>query len=389
MAKTVENIFQRRIENVFPSVKEVSERISKESLSFYLGIDPTGPDLHIGHAIPLLFLKNIKEINSKHKIIVLFGDFTARIGDPTGKSESRKPLTSEEIEENLKGYVEQISRIIPAGSFEIKRNSEWLSKMSFEDVLRLTSRVTVQQMIVRDMFQERIKKGLPIGLHEFLYPLMQGYDSVAMNIDAEVGGNDQTFNMLVGRDLVKELQGRDKVVLATKLLVNPQTGGKMSKTEGSLISVNDSPEDMYGKTMANIPDDMIETVFRLCTETEESVIEQGVAEVAKGGNPINFKKELAHALVETYWNKESAEKAAMAFDKISSGDIPDNIPELTGVGEKIVEFLVKNDFGSSSFVKSLIDQGGVKINGDVPKWGTVLNRGDIVKVGSHKFVKVK
>lgn len=389
MSKELERLINRRIENIYPS-KEIALRFLEEKpRSFYLGIDPTGPDLHIGHAVPVMFLKNIKKINPDNKIIILFGDFTARIGDPSGKTSTRIQLTKEQVEKNMSGYIDQVSRVIPEEDFEIRRNGDWLSKMTFEDVIKLASRVTVQQMIQRDMFQERIKSEQPIGVHEFLYPLMQGYDSVAMEIDAEVGGNDQTFNMLVGRDLVKDIQNREKLVFATKLLVNPQTGGKMSKTEGSLISLNDSPEDMYGKAMANIPDDMIETVFLLCTDIPEEEISAESEKVKSGGNPVEFKRKLAAGLVETYWGKDMAVRAVEAFEKISSGGVPDNIPSAKGSGDKIVEFLVANGFGSASHVKGLIKQGAVRVNGEVCDWGTVLNSGDSIKVGPHRFISVQ
>src|SRR3989344_8288222 len=207
----IEEVLIRRIEAVFPSKDEVINKLnSGPGLRIYLGIDPTGPDLHLGHTIPILFLKQLQKIG--HKPVLVIGDFTARIGDPTGKDSSRKPLTKKEVKNNMKNYIRQVCKILPRGSFEVKHNSSWLSKMSFEDVITLCNYATVQQMLARDMFQERIKNEKQIGIHEFLYPLIQGYDSVAMKIDGEVGGNDQTFNMLIGRDLEKKLINKDKLV---------------------------------------------------------------------------------------------------------------------------------------------------------------------------------
>src|SRR3989338_2597714 len=302
----ISRALERRLETVgvFPSKEEAIRLLKSKPLRVYLGIDPTGPDIHLGHTIPLLFLKQLWLLG--HTPVIVIGDFTARIGDPTGKDSARRPLSPEQINENSKDYLEQIYTILPKGSFDVCHNGDWLDKLSFKDVVQLASHVTVQQMIQRDMFQERLKNEKPVGLHEFLYPLMQGYDSVAMEIDGEVGGNDQVFNMLVGRDLEKKLLGKDKLVFATRLLVNADTGKKMSKSEGELIAVSDAPQEIRRKILA-LDDSMIGTVFRLCTEKELDWIEQN-----KNRPPRDLKKELSNQIIKIYHGKNSVAEAHQA-----------------------------------------------------------------------------
>lgn len=384
----IAELLERRLENIYPSREEVEERLkSGDRIRVYLGIDPTGPDLHLGHTIPILFLKQLLELN--HKPVLVIGDFTAKIGDPTGKETARKQLTDKEVKENMKNYLGQVYKILPKGSFEVKYNSSWLSKMSFEDVVKLASHVTVQQMIVREMFQERIKNEKPIGVHEFLYPLMQGYDSVAMGIDGEVGGNDQTFNMLVGRDMEKKLLNKDKLVFATRLLVDAESGKKMSKTEGGLISLSDSPQDIYGKTMKTVPDQMIATVFELCTEKDWVWIKENKENIKN--EPLKFKKELAFELVRMYHGEKIAHEAINEWEKVfSKKEMPSEIQEAPGEGIKLVDFMTEHSLAtSSSDAKRLLDQGAVSINEEVVKeWGYILKGGDVVRVGSRKFLKV-
>ncbi|MBI2064334.1 MAG: tyrosine--tRNA ligase [Candidatus Yanofskybacteria bacterium] len=350
----------------------------------YLGIDPTGPNLHLGHTIPLLFLKQLLKLG--HKPILVIGDFTARIGDPTGKETARKPLTAKEVKDNMKNYLGQVYKILPKGSFEVKYNSSWLSKMSFSDVVQLAGHVTIQQMIARDMFQDRLKNEKPIGVHEFLYPLMQGYDSVAMKIDGEVGGNDQTFNMLVGRKLEEKLIKKDKLVFATRLLVDAVSGKKMSKTEGGLISLGDSSQDIFGKTMKTIPDEMIATVFELCTEKPLEWVEG-----KKESDPYEFKKELAFELVRMYHDEEEAQKARDEWDKVfSKGEMPSEMETVSGMGQNLTSVIAGISQVSNTEAKKLLEQGAVRINDVVIKdWGHELKEGDIIQVGPKTFVKIK
>src|SRR3989344_5098461 len=380
--KKVKELLTRRIEAVFPSKEEVRVRLKEgKELRIYLGIDPTGLDLHLGHTIPLLFLKQLLELG--HKPVLVIGDFTARIGDPTNKEATRKSLTEEEVKNNMRNYLGQVYKILPKGSFEVKYNSAWLSKMRLEEFLILASNLSAFELMTRSMFKERREKGNFLGTHEFLYPLMQGYDSVAMKIDGEVGGNDQTFNMLVGRDLEKKLLNKDKFVFATRLLVDAESGKKMSKTEGGLISLSDSPQDMFGKTMKTVPDEMTELVFRLCTEKPTEWIED-----KKRSEPYDLKKELASELTRMYYGEKEAMKAWQEWDRVfSKGELPSEMEEVKTA--KLVELVGLVMQGSSSSAKILINQGAVKVNGEVTKeWNFIPKEGDVIRIGPKKFVKV-
>lgn len=388
----IQELLTRRIgsfedrDNIWPSREEAEKRLRNEKLKIYLGIDPTGPSLHLGHTIPVLFLKQLLDLGLGHRPVLLIGDFTAMIGDPSGKDATRKSLTSEEIKQNMKDYLNQIYKILPKGSFEVKYNSSWLAKMSFEDLLRLASNISVQQMITRRTFKERIKKEKPFAVHEFLYPLMQGYDSVAMEIDGEVGGSDQAFNMLIGRDLEKKLLNKEKLVFGTELLVDEKSGKKMSKTEGALISLSDSPQDIFGKTMRTVSDEMIAKVFKLCTEKPMSWIEN-----KKGTDPYEFKKELAFELVKMYHGEKEALKAKDEWDRVfSKGNLPSELEEVENKGDIISTIVAAGIILSKSEAKRLIDQGAIRINNEVvTEWVQPVNKGDVVQIGPKKFVKIK
>jgi tyrosyl-tRNA synthetase len=428
----------RRLENegVFPNIDEAVKILGSRRCRIYLGIDPTGPDIHLGHTIPLLFLKQLQKLG--HTPVLVIGDFTARIGDPTGKEISRKPLTEKEVKDNMKNYLVQVYKILPKDSFEVKYNSSWLSKMSFQDVVELASHVTVQQMLQREMFQKHLwkwrcsnckkisrsliqfgtqeaydsaalennsiecphcKQVVPyekkdifletelrlIGLQEFLYPLMQGYDSVAMDIDGEVGGNDQTFNMLVGRDLEKKLLNKDKLVFATQLLVDSTTGKKMSKSEGGLISLSDAPGDMFGKIMS-VPDGFIRGMFKLCTERDMDWIEKYDNDMKT--NPYEFKKELAFELVIMYHGENEAVKARDEWESVfSKGELPSEMEEVKG--GRLVDVVGSGAGVSSTQSKKLIDQGAVRVNSEVVKeWGMEVKKGDVIQIGPKKFLKI-
>ncbi len=274
MAKIDENkikeTLERGVENVYPS-KEALVKVLKSGrrLRIYNGIDPTGK-LHIGHGVILNKLRQLQDLG--HEIIILIGDFTGMVGDPTDKLATRKPLTRKRVLDNAKNYKKLIGKILDLKKTKFKFNSEWLGKMTFTELIKLASEFTVQRLLERDMFEKRIKEGKPIHLHEFLYPLMQGYDSVAMNVDMEIGGNDQTFNMLAGRDLIKALKNKEKFVLTTKLLEDP-TGKKMGKTEGNVVNLSDEPKEMFGKVMS-ITDGLIIPYFENCTRMDMAKIRE-------------------------------------------------------------------------------------------------------------------
>lgn len=386
----IKELLSRYVEKVFPSLDKAEEMLkSGKELTFYLGVDPTGPNIHLGNATNLLVLKKLAALG--HKVIFLIGDFTARVGDPTGKDSVRKSLSEKEIKENMKSYVDQAEKILPKDSFDVKYNSEWYAKLGLGEIIELASKFTVQQMIVRDMFQERLKDDKPIHVHEFLYPIMQGYDSVAMEVDGEVGGNDQTFNMLVGRDLVKAYLGKEKLVIATKLLVDPKTGKKiMNKSEGSYIAVNDSPKEMFGKIMA-MPDSSIVPLFENATELPIKVIKEVGERIKRGENPKTLKEELGCEIVRMYHGEREAKKAQEEFEKVfSEGKNPDEIKEVENKGNIIQTVITAGMVASNSEVKRLIDQKAVKVNNKViDDWGYKLKKGDIVKIGPRKFVKIE
>lgn len=381
----------RYIEAVFPSKEKAAEMmISGEQLVFYLGIDPTGPDIHLGHTTNLFVLKKLFQLG--HKIILLIGDFTATVGDPTDKEATRRPLTDKEIKENMKTYLDQIHKILPRGSFGTKYNSKWYKQMSVEEWLRITSLFTQQQMVSRDMFQERIKKDRPISLQEFVYPVLQGYDSVAMDVDGEVGGNDQTFNMLVGRDLLRKLKGKEKIVITTKLLEDPATGKKiMNKSEGQYISLNDPAPEIFGKTMA-MPDSAIMPLFTFATELPDSKVDNTKRRLDGGENPKNLKEELAFELVQMYHGEKEAIRAREEFEKVfAEGQLPEKIEEFKiGSGSmKLTELLKESGLANSiSEAKRLIEQKAVSVNDKVVgSWDYEIKKGDVIKVGPRKFVR--
>ncbi|MBI4032608.1 tyrosine--tRNA ligase [Candidatus Berkelbacteria bacterium] len=370
-----------------------------KKLRMYIGADATGPHLHIGHATNLLLMRWFQE--QGHELIFLVGDFTAQIGDPTDKAAVRKPLTPSEVRENMATFQRQVAQVLEFSGSNPARvlyNSAWLGSLKLDDFIRLSQRLTVQQMIERDMFQERLRAGKPIGLHEFIYPLLQGYDSVAMDVDVEVGGSDQLFNMHVGRTLMKELKQKEKVVITTKLLVNPKTGKKlMNKSEGGLINLDDSPADMFGKVMA-LPDEAIVPVVELCTTfpmDEVRRIEKGLK--AKTLHPRDAKFEAAKTVVMTYHGTTAAEQAASAFtrqfkDKEVPTDVTERTPSVTG-SEKLAFFLVDLGLASSkSEAMRLIEQGGVTVDGAKitdPLAVITPHDGMLIQVGKRRYVKVK
>lgn len=387
----IKKLFGRYVQAVFPSSEKALEIFkSGRRLTFYLGIDPTGPDIHLGHVTNFLVIKKI--INLGHKVILLFGDFTARIGDPTGKDATRQPLSKNQIKENMKTYLNQVYKILPKGSVEIKYNSQWLEKMNLEKLMESGGYFTIQQMMARDMFQRRLQEKNPISWNEFLYPLLQGYDSVAMEVDGEIGGNDQTFNMLIGRDLVKKFLGKEKVVMATKLLEDPESGKKlMSKSEGQYISLNHSPEEIFGQVMA-LSDLVILPLFTLATEVLEEKLLEIENRLQKGENPKNLKEELALEMVRMIYGEKEAEKAKEKFKKIfETRELPTEIEEWPLAGRPfLVEFLSAWLKISKSEAKRLVEQKAIKVNDQVVEsWDYEVKSGDIIRAGPRHFVKVK
>ena len=384
----IKGLLTRSVEKIYPSKEFLEQKLrSGEQISIYLGIDPTAPDLHLGHSTNFLVLKKFQELG--HEVIIVIGDFTARIGDPTGKDETRKPLTEKEISENSKTYKQQIGKILDLRKTEFKQNGKWLDKISLREFIKIASMVSVQQLLHREMFQRRIKKGQSIAQHEFIYPLLQGYDSVAMNIDGEIGGTDQTFNMLVGRTLMEKFLTKEKFIITTRLLENPLSGKKlMSKSEGNYVSLQDPPYEMYSKIMV-LPDEVVFTCFELCTEVPLEKIN-----ALKSGRIMKAKQELAFEITKMYHGEKEAEKARDKWDKVfSKKELPSEIEEFEVRGGPMPLGIFIADWlkVSNSEAKRLIgEQNAVKVNDVlVIDLNYEVKRGDIVRVGPRKFVKVK
>ncbi len=381
-------VLLRGVDAVYPTAEKLNETLaSGKKLRVYLGIDPTGEKLHLGHAIGLRKLRAFQELG--HEVILLVGSFTAMIGDPTDKSATRVQLTREQVLANAKTYKKQASKFLRftgENAAKFMFNDKWLAKLSFGDVVDLASNFTVQQMSERDMFAKRISEGKPVYLHEFLYPLMQGYDSVAMDVDLEIGGSDQIFNMLAGRTLMSRLKQKEKFVLATRLLTNDE-GKKMSKSEGGFIALTDSPEEMYGKVMA-MHDSMITSYFEIATDVPLTDIELIRTELKEGANPRDVKARLAREVVKLYAGERFVRKAEKHFETVfRSKELPTEMKEIKAEGT-IIDVLVSNGMATSrTNARQLLEQGAVKIDGNVVKEDGPAISG-VLQKGKREFLRL-
>ncbi len=389
METTLAKVLSRGVEAIFPSRDAFRVALlSKKRLRFYLGIDPTGPTLHIGHSVVLHKLRELQDLG--HEIILLIGDFTGMIGDPTDKGAARVRLTKKELLTNAARYQKQASSILRftgKNKAVLKYNSTWLSKLSFADVIDLAAHLTVDQLLKRDMFAKRMAENRPIYLHEFLYPLMQGYDSVAMKVDGELGGNDQTFNMLVGRTLPKQLLGKEKFVIAMKLLTDP-AGKKMGKSEGNMIALSDVPADMFGKIM-RWTDGMIIPGFELATRVPTERIAAYQKRLGNGENPRDIKLELAHEIVRIYHGGKAADSARASFlQTFSAGVFPEHIKAYAFRGALKDAVALIGGLSGSAAVR-LIEQGGVEVDGaKVVDLKMMLAGTHTLRVGKKTFGKI-
>ncbi len=375
-------LLTRAVTNVTP--KDLAEKKLKagKPIRVYLGIDPTGAHLHLGHSVPLRKLQAF--CDAGNEVIFLIGSFTAMIGDPSGRDAMREALTKEDVEKNFLDYKKQAEKVLDFSKVKIMYNHEWLEKITFEEIVKLSSNFTVQQMLERDMFSKRMKEGNPISVHEFLYPLMVGYDSVVMDVDCELGGNDQYFNMLAGRTLQTALGKKDKFVLTTKLIEGTD-GRKMSKTYNNCIYLDDEARDMFGKVM-RIKDELMETYFECCTDVPMSE----VGEILKG-SPRDAKVRLAKEIVTLYHSAEGAEGAEAEFNKVfAEGGVPDEIEEAKAKkGAKVIDVLVDEGLiASKSEARRLVEQGGIKKDDKaIDSIDTEVEEG-IYKVGKRKFIRL-
>lgn len=385
-------ILKRGVAQVLPNPEGLTTLMSQRPITVYLGIDPTGSLLHLGHAVALRKLQQFAELG--HKVILLIGNGTVRIGDPTGRDSTRPTLTDEQIEANFQTWKEQASKVLNFSMIEVRHNGDWLDKLNFADIVKLLAKTTVQQLIERDMFQDRLKNGLPIFGHEIIYPLLQGYDSVSMDVDLEIGGTDQTFNMMMGRELQRSYNSREKWVLTTPI-INGTDGRKMSKSYHNYVALNENPNDMYGKMM-RINDEVIAEYFSVLTDVSDEEIAAMTQAMQNGENPITFKKQLAHRITSWLHSPEAADLAAAYFQQtIQEKTAPTDLAVITISSPITTLELVKAGAPqlSNSEVRRLIAQRAISLQ---PQ-NTVLadehalievTEGQVVKIGKRAYFKV-
>ena len=364
-----------------------------EPLKIKLGCDPSRPDLHVGHGVVLRKLNHFQQLG--HQAILVIGDFTAMIGDPSGRNKTRPQLTLEEAKENAKSYIDQASKILDIDSLKIVYNSDWLNAMIFSDVIRLTSHYTVARMLERDDFTKRYQEETPISLHEFMYPLAQAMDSVELQADVELGGTDQKFNLLVGRNLQREYDQPPQVIITMPLLEGTDGSDKMSKSYGNDIGFTDSPEDMYGKSMS-IPDTLIKKYFVLAADAnDDSLVKIEKQLDDSNTNPRDVKRALGREIVSLYYSKDSALAAEQHFDRvIVNKSDPEEMEELNLKSDKSLIDIISSVglTKSKGEARRMISQGAVRLDGEkVTNVNLVINKGSeaVIKVGKRRFIKIK
>jgi tyrosyl-tRNA synthetase len=363
---------------------------TKTPLRIKLGLDPTAPDIHLGHTVVLNKMRQLQDLG--HTVIFLIGDFTSMIGDPSGRNATRPPLTKEEIAVNAQTYYQQASLVLDPSKTEVRYNSEWCDPLGARGMIQLAAKYTVARMLERDDFTKRYKGGIPISVHEFLYPLMQGYDSVALKSDLELGGTDQKFNLLVGRELQKEYGQEAQCILTMPLLVGTDGVDKMSKSKNNYIGISEAPNEMFGKLMS-ISDELMWSYFTLLSFKPLLEIAKMKEEVLAGRNPRDFKVALGQEIVARFHNQQAAEKALEDFNHRAKGGVPDDIPELTLTGAPLgIGQLLKqaNLVPSTSEAMRNVEQGGVKIDGvTITDKALKVDAGTmVVQVGKRKFAKI-
>ncbi len=395
--QAIDEVLTRSVDTIYPDKDTFKAALeSGKQLKIYVGIDPTADYVHLGHSTNYLVLERLQKLG--HKIVVLVGDFTAMIGDPSDKTAMRQHLTQEQVKTNLQTFKDQIGKILDFESqdnpIEITFNADWLSKLTFADAVELASNFTVQQMIERDAFQKRLAAKKPLFVHEFFYPLMQGYDSVAMDVDVEIGGTDQTFNMMAGRTLLKRYKDKEKFVITTTLLVNPDTGEKlMSKSLGTGVSLKADPDEMFGGVMAIADAGMIQ-VFTDCTRLSMHDIAEIKGQLAGGTNPRDIKLRLAREIVTMYHTAEAAQAAENRWTaQFSEGALPEDIVDYQLQSEDNWIALLTNSglAPSNSEARRLLEQGGVRLNQTKVELDSEFKvaDGDVLQAGKRRFVKLK
>lgn len=389
----IEELLTRAVDQILPSKEELEKVLrSNKKLRVYQGFDPSSPKLHIGHMIGLRKLRQWQDLG--HEVIFLIGDFTAQIGDPTGREETRSLLSKKSVEENAKTYKEQTGKILDftgKNPVKIKFNSQWLDKLTMPEILNLYSQVTYQQVIKRGMFKKRLEKDDDISFNEITYPIMQGYDSVAMNVDVEIGGSDQLFNMMIGRDLMHKMKRKNKFVMTTQLLVDSQ-GNKIGKTEGNAIALTMPPDEMFAAIM-NFPDDVIIKSLKYLTDTPMEEIKKIEEQIKNGENPMQFKKKLAFEVVRHLNSEETAQKAQSEFENIfQKKQKPREVNKIKidNQSQNIIDLLAENNLvASKSEAKRLLQSGAIEIDSQpLAKNHYKFKDGQIIRVGKKQFVKI-
>ncbi len=393
--EAVEELLTRGVANIIPGKEKLTTLLkSDKKVNVFLGIDPTATKIHLGHAVPLRKLQAFAELG--HNVKFLIGDFTALIGDTSDKDTERPVLTPVEIHENFQSYKKQAEKIVDFSlpNVTVVHNSEWLSKLSFEEIVKLCQHFSTGDFIGRELIRKRLQDNKRVGLHELLYPVMQGYDSYFMDTDIQIGGTDQTFNMQAGRTLQNDIRKKESFVLATEFLIGTD-GRKMSKSWGNAIWLEDTPSDMYAKIMA-INDDVITEYFTLASKVSMEKVREIATRIEKGENPRDIKRELAKELVKELHNETAAEEAEATFDRVVvNKEMPTEIPQITVTQDLFIltDLLVEIGLaGSKSEAKRLVEQGGVEIDNerqDNPNKEIAIENNIVVKVGKRKFVQIR
>jgi len=381
-------LIKRKAVQIF-SEEELDKKLnSGKKLIIKFGADPSRPDLHLGHTVVLRVLKHFQDMG--HETVFVIGDFTGMIGDPTGRNKTRPALTFEQTRMAGESYFKQVTKILDKEKTKIVYNSEWLSKLNFEDIIKLTSKYTVARILERDDFKNRYENNIPLSMHELLYPLMQGYDSIALNADIEIGGTDQTFNLLVGRELQKSFEKESQVVITFPLLVGLDGKEKMSKSLDNYIGIDESPETMYEKSM-KIPDEVLEQYFKLTTDIDTNIVEKWLQE-----DIVEAHKRYAEEIITMYHGAEFVKQAEEKYQAIAKGKIPDNIKSIKLNHEtkeiSICELLVKVQFANSKGeAKRMIQGNGIKIDGKLVNDITAvlpLKEEFVLQFGKNKFLRI-
>lgn len=395
LRKKINDLLSRRVEKILPSKKELEKLLlSGEKMRIYQGFDPTGPRLHLGHTVGLHQL--VEFASADHEVIFLFGTGTVLVGDPSQREKGRKLITQKEIDENIKTWQEQVAPLVDFSKVEIKQNSEWLTKLTLKDIIKIAAKISAVQLFKRESFQRRLKQGDTVWYHETMYPLFQGYDSVVMDVDLEIGGTDQEFNMLIGRELQRKMNHREKFVLTVPMLMGTD-GQPMSKTRGNCVWLDDSPDEMFGKLM-RLPDEQIESYLELVTNLDLSQIGNIKTKLkTKKINPMEAKKKMAFAVVSQWCGQEAANKTQVRFEQIfQARKMPKKMPlfpmKLLPRSSLPTTSLLTatNMVSSKSEAKRLMLQGGVKLNNQLltdPNAKQKIGRGDILQVGRRRFTK--